>query len=87
MKQGESDDNQGRTETFGAMLRSRRVKAGLTQKALADTVGGCGPLISQYEGGHRLPSIRMFAKLCAALGLSNDEVVFLIEVIEQTSWD
>ena len=78
-------ENPVRTPTFGGMLRSRRVKAQLTQKDLASALGACPPLISQYESGRRLPSIRMFAKLRTVLGLSNDESAFLLEIVEQTT--
>jgi transcriptional regulator with XRE-family HTH domain len=62
---------------FPARLRAIRAYRGLSQKALARSVGFDHSAISRLEGGSREPSIRTLARLadaldCAATDLLRD---------------
>lgn len=53
----------------GALLLDARHRAGLSQAELARRAGVARPLISQYENGHKDPSLTTLAHLVAACGL------------------
>jgi transcriptional regulator with XRE-family HTH domain len=52
----------------GATLRSARLRAGLTQDALAARAGTSQATISAYENGSKRPSLATFSRLLAATG-------------------
>jgi transcriptional regulator with XRE-family HTH domain len=55
----------------GRRLRSARLRAGLTQRALA--FPGCSPAyVSLVESGSRIPSLQLLRELAARLGVSED---------------
>jgi transcriptional regulator with XRE-family HTH domain len=54
----------------GALLRSARRRAGLTQAELADRADVPRSVLSAYENGRRQPSVAMLARLAAAGGLT-----------------
>lgn len=53
--------------------RSWRERAGLTQQELADRVQMDRSVLSRVESGRRSVSVRQFARLADALGLTADE--------------
>jgi transcriptional regulator with XRE-family HTH domain len=52
----------------GAMLRSARTRAGLTQGELATRAGTSQATVSAYESGSKQPSVATFSRLLAAAG-------------------
>jgi transcriptional regulator with XRE-family HTH domain len=52
----------------GAMLRSARARAGLTQAQLAERAGTSQATVSAYESGSKQPSVATFSRLLAATG-------------------
>lgn len=50
------------------IIRSARVRQGLSQAELADRAGTSQPVISAYENGRRSPSIGTLRRLVAAAG-------------------
>jgi len=56
------------TALAGDLLRLARVKAGLTQSALAEKAGVAQTLISAYENGRRQPTIPTLVRLLEAAG-------------------
>jgi|GEM_PF-6239829 len=66
----------------GALLRSARVRAGLSQRAFASLIGVAQPTLSAYESGKRQPS------LPTLLGLLNSAGFDLrLEVVERDDHD
>lgn len=66
----------------GALLRSTRVRSGLSQRAFADLVGIAQPTLSAYESGRRQPTLPML------LGLLNKAGFDLrLEVVEHDDHD
>lgn len=61
---------------FAKNLRIRRKEAFLTQKELSDLCGFNGNEVSQYENGHREPSLGNLRRLCHALVCNSDELLF-----------
>jgi DNA-binding XRE family transcriptional regulator len=55
---------------FGAVVRRRRVAAGLTQEGLADAAGLHRTYISLLERGLRMPSILVVKQLARAMSTS-----------------
>lgn len=57
-------------------IREYRERLGLTQEALARRVGPgtTAPMISRWEGGQVVPSLRMAFRLAAALQTTVDEL-------------
>ena len=53
-------------------IKTRRIKAGLSQIALADLLGVNQTAISQWETGYSLPSADKLPRLAQALGCSID---------------
>ena len=51
-----------------SILRAARLRASLSQAALADRVGVAQSVISAYERGHREPSLRTLERLVAGTG-------------------
>jgi transcriptional regulator with XRE-family HTH domain len=52
----------------GAMLRSARTRAGLTQGELAERAATSQATVSAYENGSKQPSVATFSRLLAATG-------------------
>ena len=57
-------------------LKKRRLKAGLTQKALADLVGINAISISRYELGNQNARFRVITQLANILGCTEQELLF-----------
>jgi transcriptional regulator with XRE-family HTH domain len=51
-----------------ATLRDARLRAGLTQAALAARAGTSQATVSAYEHGHKAPSVETLGRLLAAAG-------------------
>jgi uncharacterized protein len=62
-------------ETAGALLRSARRKAGLSQAQLARRAGVTQSVISAYESGARQPSLPSLARLVEATGSGLEIVI------------
>jgi predicted nucleotidyltransferase/DNA-binding XRE family transcriptional regulator len=58
--------------TSGALLRTARERAGLTQTELAGRAGVTQSVISAYESGHRQPALPTLAALVDAAGFDLD---------------
>ncbi|HET8630933.1 MAG TPA: helix-turn-helix domain-containing protein, partial [Thermomicrobiales bacterium] len=66
------------TATFGVLLRSHRLAAGLTQEGLAERAGISARAVGDLErGGGRLPRLETVALLAAALELSPEQTAEL----------
>jgi hypothetical protein len=63
-----TDVNPERDQVAGDLLRLARVKAGLTQAALAERAGVAQALISAYENGRRQPTFPTLLRLLEAAG-------------------
>lgn len=61
---------------FPENLRTLRTKRGLTQQALADSVGLQALQIRRYESGKSQPMLEALRSLALTLGCSTDELVF-----------
>lgn len=59
----------------GKIIRESRMKKGMTQQVLAETVNVSATAISKWENGHSLPDITMLEPLSLALDLSISELV------------
>lgn len=66
-------------ETFGAVLRDYRVRAGLTQEGLAHEAGLERTYISFLERGLRSPSLRVVFQLAKPLGLAPSKLIAALE--------
>ncbi|MCZ7535701.1 MAG: helix-turn-helix domain-containing protein [Acidimicrobiia bacterium] len=53
----------------GALLKSARLRLGLSQTAFADLVGVAQPTLSAYESGRRQPTIPTLLRILARAGL------------------
>lgn len=62
-------------EYFQQNLRILRKNRNLTQKQLADALGISRSLISLYESGERVPSLKALLKISQYFGISNDELL------------
>ncbi len=62
-------------EYFQQNLRILRKNRNLTQKQLADELGISRSLISLYESGERVPSLKALLKISQFFGISNDELL------------
>jgi transcriptional regulator with XRE-family HTH domain len=61
--------------TFGKLLRTWRVCENLTQTNVAKQLGVSTQMVSQYETGKRLPSIREAVRLAELLGFSAGQAI------------
>ena len=52
---------------FGANVKDRREKMGLTRSALAEKIGVTGPAITQIERGTKCASVNLAVELAKAL--------------------
>lgn len=64
---------------FGNVLRSLRVKRGLSQETLAFESGLDRTFISMLERGLRLPSLATLLVVAKPLGLSASELLKIVE--------
>ena len=66
-----------RPDVFGARLRSARSALGWGQKRLAENIGAStkGGMVSNWEGGRRVPAVGVLLDLAIALGVSRDWLV------------
>ena len=62
---------------FYERLRASRLKRGLTQKQVAQSLGVTLPAVSQYEKGVREPSLELLVKYCKLLNVSADYLLGL----------
>ncbi|MDO4419084.1 MAG: helix-turn-helix transcriptional regulator [Ruminococcus sp.] len=62
---------------FGIRLKELRLKAGLTQKQLADRLGLTKSVISYYELIERYPSPDILVKLSTIFGVTTDYLLGL----------
>ena len=53
----------------GALLKSARIRLGLSQTAFADLLGIAQPTLSAYESGRRQPTVPTLLRLLARAGL------------------
>ncbi len=60
-------------------LRNRRQEAGLTQAALAESIGVTRKTVNTIERGHYVPSTVLALRLAAALGTTVEELFELPE--------
>lgn len=60
---------------FGLALRELRLKAALSQEALAESSGLSRNYVSELEHGLKSPSLRVIAALSATLGKEPHELV------------
>ena len=56
-------------------LEAARVKAGLTQTALAKILGRQQSFVAKYEGGERRLEVMEFVQICKALGVSPAQIL------------
>lgn len=64
-------------EKFNENLKAARIRAGLTQKEVADRLGVGKSTYSQYETGTNEPSIPRIKALAKILGVTGDELLGL----------
>lgn len=56
-------------EVAGALLKSARLRLGVSQHAFADLLGIAQPTLSAYESGRRQPTLPTLLRLLANAGL------------------
>lgn len=61
---------------FGKRLAALRKQRGMTQQALADTVGCHVTMIRRYEAGETQPTLDVIRNMARALSVSADALVF-----------
>ena len=61
-----------RPDNGGALVRSLRTRAGLTQQALADRLSRPQPMIARWERGHDSPRLESLAAVANACGMEID---------------
>lgn len=69
---------------FSNNLRQARLKAGMTQKELAEAVCVSQPMIAQCETGSAVPSIGVAVQIAKALGTTCEALVEGEKAIERT---
>lgn len=62
-------------ETNGSKIATLRIAKGMTQKQLADAIGGGQVDISRWERGVVTPSAKKLAAIAAALGCRMDDLM------------
>lgn len=65
-----------------ALLRSARIRSGLTQTAFANLIGVAQPTLSAYEAGRRQPTLPTLMRLLASAGFE-----LRMEVAERDTHD
>lgn len=66
----EEEEKEREVETVGGNIKAARIKAGITQKELADRLGISPVGISQWERGLRHPKPQTINRIAKALGVS-----------------
>ncbi len=56
-------------QVAGSLLRSARLRLGLSQTAFADLLGIAQPTLSAYESGRRQPTVPTLLRMLANAGL------------------
>lgn len=69
-------------QVAGALLRSARVRSGLSQRAFADLIGIAQPTLSAYETGRRQPTLPTLLGLLRRAGFD-----LRLEVVEHDDHD
>lgn len=69
-------------QVAGALVRSARVRLGLSQRAFADLIGVAQPTLSAYESGRRQPTLPTLMKMLASAGFD-----LQLEVVERDIHD
>jgi transcriptional regulator with XRE-family HTH domain len=70
---------------LGAALRALRVRAGLSQRELAERVGLGEPYLSRIEGGHRDIRWSMLARLLDGMGATLADLEGTLAEVEAAS--
>ena len=60
---------------IGKFIASQRKERGLTQRELAEELGVVDKTVSKWERGRGLPEVALMLPLCAALGISVNELL------------
>ncbi len=68
----------------GKIIKELRIKAGFTQKALAESLHITDKAVSKWERGLCLPDVALFPKLSLLLDVDMD--VLIAKSIEQEEW-
>ena len=63
-------------EIIGKRMRDSREAMGLTQGKMAIGIGVCASFIGQLERGEKKPSLETIARICAALDVTTDYLLF-----------
>jgi transcriptional regulator with XRE-family HTH domain len=58
--------------TFGDMVRTERIKSGLTQAEVAEQIGVTQSVFAQYETAAKAPNVYLAAKIADLFGVSLD---------------
>lgn len=69
-------------QVAGALLKSARLRARLSQHAFADLVGVAQPTLSAYESGRRQPTLPTLLRMLAKAGLE-----LRLQVVERDDHD
>ena len=69
-------------EVAGALLRSARIRSGLSQRAFAGLIGVAQPTLSAYESGKRQPTLPTLASMLARAGME-----LRLELVERDEHD
>lgn len=64
------------TPTAAELLRSARIRAGLSQRGLARLAGVRQPMVAAYEAGRRQPTLTTLHRLVRAAGQELDVVAY-----------
>ncbi len=75
-----------RPASVSEYIKQARLKAGLTQAALAKTLGYKPQFIANWERGASSPPVHILAKLVKALGLNPDDLVKLLVEESKNYW-
>lgn len=62
-------------ESLGQRIATALERAQKTQKDLAVACGVCPPAVSQWIGGHTVPTVENLRRVAAALGVSVGSLV------------
>lgn len=74
---GEIYNTQDIRPAVATQIKQHRLSAGLTATQLADAVDVSVPLVSQWEGGAKMPSPVLLVKLAQVFGCTTDELLGL----------
>ncbi len=72
---------------FPHKLKSIRIKRGMTQKRLADSLNVSQNAIYNWENGKREPNIEMIKKIAVVLGVSIQNLITSGSITTETSFD